>query len=208
MIEPFERPGRRIADAGVRIADQPLHDRARRPIARAADGIEGVAAHDAAVAKKLAALAGKVEWSEGYGAPSACKRKVWLTCGPDLDGDGLPEAIVSITWRVLLNNSTCKTSGDDTNNYWNVTYHLLVSANPKQQRAVAALGSESDEFPGTSASASFVRLRDGRAGVETSDSTEASDTGCVSGGITIYALDHGKLRKIESRSEASPCDAQ
>jgi hypothetical protein len=163
--------------------------------------------HDAALAKKLAGLAGKVEWSEGYGAPSACERKVWLNCGPDLDGDGVPEAIVSINWRLLLNNTTCKTVGDDSN-YFTVVYFLLVSGNPKKQRAVAALGSQSDEFPGTSASASFVRLRDGRAGVESSYSTEASDTGCESGGSTFYALEHGKLRKVETRSDASPCDAQ
>jgi hypothetical protein len=163
--------------------------------------------HDAALAKKLAGLAGKVEWSEGYGAPSACKRKVRLNCGPDLDGDGLPEAIVAINWRVLLNGSTCKTSGDDST-YWNVTYLLLISGNPQKQSAVAALGSQSDEFPGTSASASFVRLRDGRAGVESSNSTEASDTGCESGETNVYAMEHGKLRKVETRSQASPCDAQ
>jgi len=207
---PAAAPGKLTAVDAANVRTISARERAllSKPIVTAcpAPWTEGEV-HDAALAKKLAGLAGKVEWSEGYGAPSACERKVQLNCGPDLDGDGLPETIVVITWRVLINNSPCKAIGDDSN-YWNVTYWLLISGDPKKQKAVASLGSQSDEFPGTSAGASFVRLRDGRAGVESSYSTEASDTGCESGGTTVYAMERGKLRKVETRSEASPCDAQ
>jgi YARHG domain len=163
---------------------------------------------DPALANNLSALARKLTWEDdGYGAPTPCGRKVVLTCGPDLDGDGLPEAIVQVTWRVLLNDRTCKTIRDR-DDYWNVTRLLLVSGNPQKVRAVASLGRQSDEFAGTGASASFVRLRDGRAGVESSYFSEASDSGCVSGETNVFAMERGKLRKVETRSDEPPCDAQ
>jgi hypothetical protein len=104
---------------------------------------------DPVLAGKLAALAGKLTWEDGgYGLPTTCGRKVRLTCGPDLDGDGLQEAIVTVTWRLLLNGRTCV--------------------------------------------ASF-------------NTAEMSDTGCESGATTSYAMERGKLRKVETRIEEPPC---
>jgi hypothetical protein len=161
--------------------------------------------HDPALANKLAGLARKLTWEDDYGPPATCGRKVELTCGPDLDGDGVPEAIVTISWRLVLNDRTCATIRDD-NDYWKTTKIFLVSGNPQKQKAVAPLGCESDEFAGTRVDAWFVRLRDGRVGVASSHTTEASDTGCDSGATTSYALERGKLRKTETRIDEPPCD--
>ena len=159
---------------------------------------------DSALANKLAALARKLAWEDDYGSPTACGRKIELTCGPDLDGDGLPEAIVTATWRLVLNERTCATIRDD-NDYWQTTKIFLVSGNPRKQRAVAPLQHASDEFPGTRIGAWFVRLRDGRMGVASSHVSEASDTGCDSGATTTYALERGKLREVETRIDESAC---
>jgi hypothetical protein len=155
---------------------------------------------DPVLATKLAALARKVTWEDDYGPPTACGRKVDLTCGPDLDGDGLPEAIVLVSWRLVLNERTCATIRDD-NDYWNTTKIFLASGNPQKQKAIAPLVHQSDEFPGTRIGAWFVRLRDGRVGVASSHASEASDTGCDSGATTMYAMERGKLRKVETRIE-------
>lgn len=206
---PAAAPGKLTAVDAANVRTIAARERAllAKPISAAcpAPWTEGEV-RDAALANKLAGLARKVTWDD-YGPPMPCGRKVMLNCGPDLDGDRLPEAIVSITWRVVLNGRTCKTIRDDSD-YWNVTSFLLISGNPEKQKAVAPLGRLSDEFPGTQASASFVRLRDGRAGVEWFYSSEASDTDCESGETTSYAMERGKLRKVETRSESSPCDAQ
>lgn len=161
--------------------------------------------HDPALADKLAALARTLTWEDDYGPPTACGRKVELACGPDLDGDGLPEAIVQVTWKAVLNERTCATIRDD-NDYWKTTKIFLISGNPRKQRGVAALEYASDEFPGKRISAGFTRLRDGRVGVSSSHDTEMSDTGCDSGATASYALERGKLRKIETRNEDAPCN--
>jgi hypothetical protein len=160
--------------------------------------------HDPVVANKLAGLARKLTWDVDYGPPTTCERKVNLDCGPDLDGDGLPEAIVTVTWKLILNGRTCATVRDD-NDYWRVKKIFLISGDAQTQKAVAALEHESEEFPGSSASAWFVRLRDGRAGVATSHVSEASDSGCESGETITYAMDQGRLRKKETKIEEPPC---
>jgi hypothetical protein len=159
---------------------------------------------DPALANKLAALAGKVRSDDDYGPPTTCERKVNLTCGPDLDGDGLPEEIVTVSWRLVLNERTCATIRDS-NDYWKITRLLLVSGNPEKQRGVAVLQHQSDEFAGTSIGAWFVRLRDGRLGVASSHTAEMSDSGCESGETITYALERGKLRKVESKIDEPPC---
>lgn len=159
---------------------------------------------DPVLANKLAALARALSWEDDYGSPSTCGRKVELTCGPDLDGDGLPEAIVLVTWRLVLNERTCATIRDS-NDYWNTTKIFLISGNPQKQKAVAPLEHEGDEFPGTRIGAWFVHLRDGRTGVASSHISEASDSGCDSGATTTYAMERGKVRKIETKLDEPPC---
>jgi len=160
--------------------------------------------HDPVLANKLAVLTRKLTWEDGYGPPGACGRKVELTCGPDLDGDGLPEAIVMVTWKLVLNERTCATIRDD-NDYWNTTRIFLVSGNPQKQKAVAPLEHKSDEFAGTRIGAWFVRMRDGRMGVASFHIAEASDSGCDSGATTTYAMERGKLREMETRIDEAPC---
>jgi hypothetical protein len=160
--------------------------------------------HDPVLANKLSALARKLTWEDDYGPPTTCGRKVNLDCGPDLDGDGLPEAIVAVTWKLMLNGRTCATVRDH-NDYWTTKKIFLVSGNAQKQKAVAALEHESEEFPGNSSSAWFVRLPDGRAGVATSNVNEASDSGCLSGATIRYAMEHGRLREMETKIDEPPC---
>jgi hypothetical protein len=160
--------------------------------------------HDPVLANKLAGLARELTWDVDYGPPTTCDRKVYLQCGPDLDGDGLPEAIVAVTWKLMLNGRTCATVRDD-NDYWRVKKIFLISGNAQKQKVVATLEHESEEFPGSSGSAWFVHLRDGRAGVATSHVSEASDSGCESGETITYAMEQGRLRKKETRIEDPPC---
>jgi len=160
--------------------------------------------HDPVLANKLSALARKVTWEDGYGPLTTCGRKVRLACGPDLDGDGLPEAIVEVTWKVMLNGRMCATVRDN-NDYWTAKRFFLISGNAQEQKAVAALEHESEEFPGSNGSAWFVRLRDGRAGVATSHVSEASDSGCESGATIRYAMEHGGLREMETEIDDPPC---
>lgn len=160
---------------------------------------------DPALATKLAALARKLTWEDDYGSPTACGRKVELSCGPDLDGDGVQEAIVRVSWRLMLAGRTCRTVRDD-NDYWNVTKIFVISGSPQKQKAIAPLDHECDEFPGRRVSGWFVRLRDGRIGVESSSLSE-TDTGCDEHATTSYALERGKLREIATKIEEQPCGA-
>jgi hypothetical protein len=160
--------------------------------------------HDAVLANKLAGLARRLTWQDDYGPPKTCGRSVELTCGPDLDGDGLQEAIVTATGRLLLNERTCANVRDN-NDYWKTTKMFLISGNAQKLRAVAPLDYQTDEFPGKRIGAWFVHLRDGRPGVALSSVSEASDSGCESGATTSYALQRGKLRKVEKKIEEPSC---
>lgn len=164
----------------------------------------GGVVEDQALAKRLSALARKLTWEDAYGPPGSCGRKVELTCGPDLDGDGQPESIVRIAWRLLLAERTCQTIRDD-NDFWNVSKIFLVSGNPDKLRAVATLEYEIDQ-QARRAGAWFVRQRDGRIGVQSWYLSVASDTNCDSGAITRYSMERGKLRKVETRDDTTPCD--
>jgi hypothetical protein len=159
---------------------------------------------DPRIDEELSTAARQLKW-DSYGPPKPCHRRVQLACGPDVDGDGQPEAIVHITWRTLLNGTTCRTIRDS-NDYWDTGVTFLVSGRAGKWRAVGPLGidiegDQQDEH----SSAWFVRRRDGELAIRASTTNVSSDTMCTIGSYTVWRLRNGKLVALETGDNSEPC---
>jgi hypothetical protein len=155
--------------------------------------------------EELSAVARSLKWDSDYGPPTSCHRRLELVCGPDIDGDGQPEAIVHITWRTVLNGRTCRTIRDD-NDYWDTGVTLLVSGRLGKWRAVAPLGVDiAGDQQVKESNAWFMRRRDGEIVVRSSWTNVASDTTCRFGQYTIWRLIEGKLVALETVDDSWPC---
>ena len=158
---------------------------------------------DPVVANRLAGLARKLTWDVDYGPPTTCERKVNLDCGPDLDGDGLPEAIVAVTWKLMLNGRTCATVRDH-NDYWRVKKIFLILRRCPEAESRRRAGIRERGVPGQqrqrmvrppprrSCGRGYVpRQRDVRQRMR------------VGRNHHLYAMDQGRLRKKETRDRGA-----
>jgi hypothetical protein len=164
----------------------------------------------------LAALAASVRWSGGdaYGAPTDCHRQVRLFCGPDLDHDGDPDAIVEVSWWF---GGTCAPAPAD-GEITPVTKTFLASKHGAAWRAVAALiVTADDDTAALSATtgdqsaapparrSSFVRRANGETAIRVEWSKATSDTGCALGGYEVFALRKNALHKLEGGDSSRAC---
>jgi hypothetical protein len=166
----------------------------------------------------LAALAAGLKWDAGdqFGPPTDCHREVRLICGPDLDHDGDPDAIVEVSWWFT---DSCAGAAQD-GEFVPVTKTFLASRRGGLWRGVAALGvASSDEAAGALATGAaagqsvappirrsyFVRRPRGETAIRVEWSNVASETGCSLGGYEIFALRAGVLRKVEANDNSQIC---
>jgi hypothetical protein len=168
----------------------------------------------------LASLAAGLKWESGdpFGPPTDCHRQVRLVCGPDLDGDGDPEAIVEVSWWF---SDDCAAAAREDGGGVPVMKTFLASRHRAVWRAVAPLSvASSDEVPRESVALSaagagavapaprrsyFVRRPRGETGVRVEWSSATSDTGCALGGYQVFALRAGALHQVEAGDSARLC---
>jgi hypothetical protein len=166
---------------------------------------------DPALARTLVALAASVKWGAGdvYGAPTDCHRQVRLFCGPDLDHDGDPEAIVEVSWWFGESCAPAPADGEAIP----VAKTFLVSRHGAAWRAVAPLivttrddaaATDTTTTP-TPRRAYFVRRPNGEAAIRVTWSKATSDTGCALGGYEVFALRAGALHKLEAGDNSRAC---
>jgi hypothetical protein len=160
---------------------------------------------DAGQVDQLIKLAATLKWEGGYGSPRACHRTVRLTCGPDLDRDGDPEAIVQVGWWSAVDGDDCgRLVGAD--DHWIVSYTFLATRHLGAWRAVGplAVGIDADEAEARRP-AYFVRRAHGELAVRTEWSTVSSDSGCRIGGYEVFAVRSGAVQRIEVGDNSLPC---
>ncbi len=162
---------------------------------------------DSRLADLLAAQANGLHWEGGYGLPDSCHREVRLVCGPDLDHDGDPEAIVQVGWWQALDGHTCA-SLQSSADYWPVSYTFLVTKHESAWRAVAPLavglfGDQRDLRRATD----FVRLAKRELGILVSWSNVASESGCQIAGYEVFTFQAGTVRRVQTGDESPPCSS-
>ena len=160
---------------------------------------------DAGAAPALAALAAGLRWGEaGRAAPSACHREVRLHCGPDLDRDGDPEAIVEITSRDVADGEGCDeaSAASGAGPPATVRYTFLVSRRGATWRAVAPLAVAEDDSGGGAPAASFVRQ--GRKLAVRVD-RRVAEGACQVRGYELYELRAGVLHSVGSGDASAAC---
>jgi hypothetical protein len=128
------------------------------------------------------------------------KPTVSLTCLPDLDGDGTPEAVAEVSYKFK--------EFDDT-----VGLVFLVSGRGPNWRTVVPLGLDGS-FPGVE-SAVHVRgqamtLASGKIGLAVEDSVGAGGDECCDWyeNVTVSTLKGGKLTKVGSFHINDPCHCE
>ena len=170
-----------------------------------ADALADGSIVDSRQAVEIGALAANLKWDGGYGVPGDCHRAVRLFCGPDLDRDGDPEAIVQVNWWSATDGDACESLRDATDHAI-VIYTFLASKHLTVWRAVAPVGVAVDA-DGSAArpSAYFIRRSRGDLAVRTEWSSVSSDSGCRIGGYEVFALRAGALRKLEAGDSSFAC---
>ena len=181
---------------------------APRPVSEACPEVAaGGKLRDPRLERDLSALAHKINFESDYGPPDDCHRRVTLSCGPDIDGDGDKESIVQIKWRSVLNGQTCGTIRDS-NDYWETAVTFLISGRAGKWRAVGSLGIDIEgDQQDMHTHASFVRRRNGELAVQSTTTNVASDTMCEFGHYVLWRLKNGELREIERGDASPPCAA-
>jgi len=156
----------------------------------------------------LVRLAGKLPWTDDYGFPGACERRVTLTCGPDLDGDGQPESIARLAWLTPLNEERCA-PGHPPQDYWENAKIFLVSGRVGRWRAVEPLGiTINGDQQNEDRDATFVRRADGTGAIDLHESVFDGGNGCQWETDSLFTLRRGTLERIETVDRSPACNEQ
>lgn len=156
----------------------------------------------------LVKLAGTLHWEDDYGVPGDCERHIALQCGPDLDGDGQPESIASLSWLTPLNDESC-TPGHPPMNNWENAKIFLLTGHAGHWRALVPLGiTINGDQQNQSREADFVRRPDGTTAIHVHELEFDGGNGCSSDVDVVSGYDHGALRRIDFIDHSPPCDGQ
>lgn len=160
---------------------------------------------DAHLTATLLALAATAPWTAADGPPSTCHPAVKVTCGPDLDGDGDPEAIVQVQGWTAADDAPCAElrAGDD---HWLATHTFLATRHRDAWRVVARIdaGLTAADEP-EARRATFVRRPGGRPGVRVEWTSLTSESGCRIAGYQLLELRAGVLHRLELGDNSRTC---
>ena len=129
-------------------------------------------------------------------------KAVQVTCGPDIDADGFPEAVVTMR-RVY------EVQPGDESSVESIELIFLASRRGTKWRAVVPLGIDGS-IPGVEGSigtsVSFVTLADGRRGLAVRRIWGGGgDCACDNEVTSVATLEHGKLKPRGSFETGQPC---
>ena len=187
---------------------------ATRTRARADCGVDAhQAPRDKRDQRQLIAEANRLSWAgvpnyaDGVPDPPGPRLKaVRVVCGPDIDGDGAPEAVVTLTRTSDL------APDDDPASRWSIDLTFLAARHGARWRGVVALGLNG-AIPGIEGSVetevSFVKLASGRPALAITRTTGGGgDCDCEHEVTSVATLQDGKLHQLGTFETARPCDCQ
>lgn len=130
-------------------------------------------------------------------------KAVQIECGPDFDGDGSVEAVVTLTYQAPRY---------ETVEYPPIQLILLATRRGTKWQAIAPLGISGSilGIEGSfSTSTRFVTLADGRRALTVErDWGGGGDCDCDNQEISVAPLQHGKLQTRARFETAKPCECQ
>jgi hypothetical protein len=159
---------------------------------------------DGSVTEALLAAAAAVPWTRADGPPSTCHRTVRLTCGPDLDGDGDPEAIVELQGWTGTDDAPCDTL-KATEEHWLLTHTFLASRHHGVWRALGRLDAGLSTDDAEPRRAAFVRRAGSGPAIRIDWTSITSESGCRIAGYEILAWRAGALRRLELGDNSRTC---
>lgn len=163
--------------------------------------------------RQLILEAGRLPWAEVPGfdntsldALGTKMKAVRVVCGPDLDADGFPEAVVTLTRPYEV------PAGEERQDPESIDLIFLASRHGSKWRAVVPLAF-AGSIPGVEGSVRtsvwFVKLADGRRALAIrSAGGGGGDCDCDSEDISIATLEHGKLHPRGTFETGQPCECQ
>lgn len=169
-----------------------------------AEALEDGTPTDGRVTDALLAAAATVSWTRADGPPSSCHRTVHLTCGPDLDGDGDPEAIVQLQGWAATDDAPCETV-QASDEHWLLTHTFLATRHHGAWRALGRLDAGLSADDPEARRAGFVRRAGGRHAVRVDWTSLTSDSGCRIAGYEIVEWRGGALRRLELGDTSRTC---
>jgi hypothetical protein len=168
------------------------------------------ALHDRRQERQLIAEANRLSWADvpnfgdtGLRSPGTKMKRVRVTCGPDIDGDGFAESVVRLTFPYRV------ASGEELVEVSSIDLIFLASRRASRWHAVAPIGIDGS-IPGVEGSidtsAWFVTLADGRAGVAVKRMTGGGgDCDCHTEEVSIVTLERGGLQTQGTFNTGRPC---
>ncbi len=163
--------------------------------------------------RQLILEAGRLPWAEaqnfddiGLESLGTKMKAVRVECGPDIDADGFPEAVVTLTRPFEV------PAGEEGQVPESIDLIFLASRHGSKWRAVVPLGLDG-RILGVEGSIGtgvrFVTLADGRRALAIlSASGGGGDCDCDSESISIATLEHGKLQPRGTFETGRPCECQ
>jgi hypothetical protein len=163
--------------------------------------------------RQLIAEANRLSWAavpnyaDGVPDPPGPRLKaVRVACGPDLDGDGFPEAVVTLT------RPSDMRPDDDPASQWSIDLTFLAARRGARWSGVVALGLNG-AIPGIEGSietaVSFVKLADGRPALAIRRSVGGGgDCDCEHETTSVATVEHGTLHQLGEFVTGEPCDCQ
>ncbi len=165
---------------------------------------------DKGLERQLVREAGRLSWAAvpnygdiGFDSLPTKMKAVRIECGPDIDGDGSPEAVVTLTHQAPSNEGV---------EYPSIDLMFLATRSGTKWRAIAPLGI-SGSILGVEGSFStsirFVTLADGRRALTLERAVGGGgDCDCDSEEIAVAILQHGKLQTRGTFETGKPCECQ
>jgi hypothetical protein len=161
--------------------------------------------------RRLVLEASRLSWADvpSFGdLPSSAGAKtktVQVTCGPDIDADGSPEAVVTM-------RRTYEVPAGDESSVESIELSFLASRRGTKWRAVAPLGIDGSILGiegSVSTSVWFVTLADGRRGLAVRRTVGGGgDCDCASEVTSVVTLEQGRLKPRGSFETGQPCVCQ
>jgi hypothetical protein len=163
--------------------------------------------------RQLIIDAGRLPWTQapnygdiGLDSLGTRMKAVRVDCGPDLDGDGDPEAVVTLT------RPYDGPPGDGHADPESIDLIFLASRHGSKWRAVVPLGIDGS-IPGiegsTGTSVQFVTLVDGRPALAIRRTGGGGgDCDCDSESTSVATLEHGQLQARGTFETGRPCECQ